>query len=260
MTIFIVPKGELYRFASSLKRKIVSEIETPFKDAVICIENLTESKLKEVIYHTIVWYVNRDLVINDYSGKTLSHSELKIKRYLGIDYIKYWCNKLGFPIYPSTLKHLSIQCEFIGYDAFIQLLYRSYYLTNNSKKDVLLLAPSPTVLFEAIASRDMHRMVNTYFRLIKFYSSYKVNDFIHIFIERIISCKESKSLIKTFPKQYKNILELAVKNIPLTSIALALLELSNKYLPPNLKILLFFNSISHTSTDSSENIIKSIFR
>ena len=246
MTIYIVPKNELSRFASSLGKPISKDLCSPNKDEVIYIKHLTESFLQEVLIYIGVWHVSRDLVTNSYSGDLISN--VKIKYFLGTEYINYWCAEYNIQAYPSVIKRLSFQCDFIGYDDFFQFIMRYKYLSMDDKSKYMFSSSfSFSTLFKAIASADIQKMLNAYFKLTKNYGVSRTQSAILTFMERIISYFESKSSIASFSEEFKNLIKLAERNIPPNSIITALYYLSNKFLPFELRILLFFKGIGDKS-------------
>ena len=253
MIIYIVPENELSRFSSTLNKPTFREVRTPYKDAVICFETLTDSILEEVIKHTTIWHCSRDLVINYYCVTHIKHPKIIIKYLLGDDYIRYWCNLCNVIAYPSVIRRFTSQCNLTGYDPFIQLVKRIYYLTLYEPiKYRLNTIPSINDLFESIASLDLKRMLSIYNKLKKFYDIYTIYSSIVSFIVRIISFHQSSLSMEPLSEENKHLIMLAVKNINLYSIIVSLHYLSANYAPLELRLLLFFKTICDNISDNKK--------
>ncbi len=246
MKLYLVPDGEVSRFAMTFNKQSISEVNHPIKDALILIEEVSDADLKLINANCITWRQSRTVIASKYVGSPISDPSIELIELFPESYIRYWTNFYRLTTYPSTIKRLVSQVEFSGYDSFISLVQRLHYLSlSEGKKRKLSSVPSVWNLYEAIASGVVSQMLDVFFKARTFYGQSTLVGSISTFLDRVISFLESPTSISSYSEQYQEIIKQTATSLSSYAIVLALKFLSQETLPYDLRIMLCFRMLNY---------------
>jgi hypothetical protein len=244
MKVYVVPEGEIFRFASTLNKIVFRELNFCDPDGVICVERLSEAMLTEIQTMCGIWHITRDIVVDTFAGSNLQLSEIELIEILGYKYIRYWLDFFHLTAYPSVIISLSDLCGFVGYDIFYQLIHRLHFLTLVDKnKYKLSLVPSIRDLFEAMVFGTTSDMLEIYFKAIEFYGRDIIFNSVLSFLEKIITYMESPNSMNQRFSQYYDLIKASAESSHLYKMVDALHYLGCEEIPDELRIVLCFRSL-----------------